>query len=196
MTHLLWDNPNGRTILWDVNPDGSFTVGATTAASPTTARASTVWKAVALATGPDGLSHVLFDNADGHTLLWNLDAATTEPADSGNPPRLGGSPPRPRPAPTACSRTTARLSTLWHAQALSVGQDNLPRILWTNPDGRTILWNVNPRRLVHRSPATTPRCWTANGQGGFTAVALATGGTTGATSRGITRTARRSCGTS
>ena len=35
-------------------------------------------------------------------------------------------------------------STPWSATALATGPDNFSRLLWTNPDGRVILWTVDP----------------------------------------------------
>ena len=123
-THLLWNNPDGRVMLWSVAPDGSHTentFGPYTDGSP-----GTPWQAAALATGPDGKSHILWTNPDGRVILWTVD-------DAGNftyqvyGPYTDGSP-----------------GTPWSAKALSVGADNLVHILWTNPDGRVILWNVDP----------------------------------------------------
>ena len=122
-THILWNNPDGRVILWSIAPDGSVTFhafGPYTDGSP-----NTPWSAKALATGPDGKSHLLWTNPDGHVILWTVD-------DSGNftdaiyGPYTDGTP-----------------STPWSAKALSVGVDNLVHILWTNPDGKVILWNVD-----------------------------------------------------
>ena len=194
VTHVLWDNPNGRTILWDVNGDGTFTVAGNYGGFSDAGTARTVWKAVALASGPDGLSHVLFDNADAHTLLWNLDAADDQPADSGSPSSAA-------PSSTSTSSSYGTFSddgsgnTIWHAQALSVGQDNVPHLLWTNPDGRTILWNVASDGTFtitgNYGPLLDPAGRAASGRGAWRRAL-----TTGATSRGTTRTGRPTCGTS
>ena len=178
-THILWDNPNGRTILWDVatsdvtrNPGTDpFTVRGNYDGFSDDGTANTVWKAVALANGIDSRSHILWTNPDRHTLLWNLDGSDAAPANPTNTP----------PASGASSATTydvfnddGTLNTLWSARALSVGEDNLPRILWNNPDGRTILWNVNSDGTFvitgNYDPLLDP-----SGSAGFTAVALATG---------------------
>ena len=70
-THLLWSNTDHRAMFWNVNPDGSFTVaagyGPYTDGSP-----SALWTATALATGPDGVSHILWNNADHRVMLWNV----------------------------------------------------------------------------------------------------------------------------
>ena len=122
-THVLWNNTDGRVILWSTAQDGSLTYhvfGPYTDGSP-----STPWSAKALATGPDGKSHILWTNPDGRVILWTVD-------DSGSftyaayGPYTDGSP-----------------STPWSAKALSVGADNVVHLLWTNPDHRVILWNVD-----------------------------------------------------
>ena len=176
--HVLWDNPNGRTILWDVNPaDGSRNAGAFTVRMnyggfSDDGTANTVWKAVALASGPDGLNHILFNNADNHTLLWNLDNGDDQPVGSGNP--------------ATASQTTSSTfstygtfsddgsgSTIWKARALSVGPDNVPHLLWNNPDGRTIFWRINRDGSFGIVDNFGPAVDGA-GAGGFTAVGLAT----------------------
>ena len=122
-THLLWNNPDGRVILWSIAADGSFTYhifGPYSDGAP-----NTPWYAAALATGPDGLSHILWTNPDGRVILWTV-------SDSGSftyalyGPYTDGSP-----------------STPWSATALSVGPDNMTHILWNNPDHRVFLWNVD-----------------------------------------------------
>ena len=171
--HILWTNPNGRTILWDVSPfTGRYTVVGNYDGFSDDGTGRTVWKAVALATGPDNQNHVLFNNADGHTLIWNLDNNDDQPVGSGAPS-------------TASPNTSSTFSTygvfsddgtantLWTARAISVGPDNVPHLLWNNPDGRTILWNVNRDGsfgiVSNTAPVQDPA-----GQVGFTAVALAT----------------------
>ena len=137
--------------------------------------AGTVWKGVSLTSGSDGLNHILFNSADGRTLLWNLDSANDQPAGSGNPSTASSSGSNTSTAYSyGVFSDDGTASTLWHAQAVSVGQDNLPRILWNNPDGRTILWNVNSDGTFVITGNYDPLLDPA-GQGGFTAVALATG---------------------
>ena len=173
LTHLLWDNPNGRTILWDVNPDGTFAVAADYGGFSDDGTAGTTWKAVALASDASGLNSVLWNNPDGRTLLWGLDGADDQPAGSGSPATAV-----PGSASTAYSygvfSDDGTANTLWHARAVSVGQDDLPRLLWTNPDGRTILWSVNADGTFVITGNYAPLLDPA-GRGGFTAVALATG---------------------
>ena len=124
-THLLWNNTDGRVILWSIAPDGAFTEN--TFGPYTDGTPNTPWTAKAVATGPDGKSHLLWTNPNGRVILWSVD-------DSGNfTYQVYG--------PYTDDGTAA---TPWSAVALSVGADNLVHLLWTNPDGRVILWNVDP----------------------------------------------------
>ena len=124
-THLLWNNPDGRVILWSIAPDGAFTEN-TFGPYTDDGTPRTPWTAKAVATGPDGKSHILWTNPDGRVILWTVD-------DSGNfTYQVYG--------PYTDDGTAA---TPWSAVALSVGADNLVHLLWTNPDGRVILWNVD-----------------------------------------------------
>ena len=123
-THLLWNNTDGRVILWSLAADGSFTYhlfGPYTDGS-----ASTPWHASALATGPDGKSHLLWTNPDGRVILWTVD-------DSGSFSYAVYGP----------YTDDGTAATPWSAKALSVGPDNILHILWTNPNGRVILWAVD-----------------------------------------------------
>ena len=122
-THLLWDNGDGRSLLWTVNADGTFTIpaayGPYTDGSP-----NTPWTARAVATGPDGLSHLLWTNPDGRAALWTVKGDGTF-------------------TPTFYGPYTDN-GQLWKAVAVSVGGDNVPHLLWTNPDGKALLWNIHP----------------------------------------------------
>ena len=122
-THVLWNNSDGKVMLWSIAQDGTHTqntFGPYTDGSP-----NTPWHAAALATGPDGKSHILWNNPDGHVILWTVD-------DNGGFTYAAYGP-----------YTDGAPNTPWSAKALSVGADNLVHLLWTNPDGRVILWNVD-----------------------------------------------------
>lgn len=72
-THVLWNNPDGKVMLWNVAQDGSHTLntfGPYDDGSP-----NTPWHAAALATGPDGLSHILWTDPDGRVILWTVSDA-------------------------------------------------------------------------------------------------------------------------
>jgi len=122
-THLLWNNSDGRVMLWNVAPDGSFTLngfGPYTDGAP-----NNKWSATALATGKDGLSHILWNNTDGRVMLWTVD-------DAGNFTLAGYGP-----------YTDNAPQNKWSATAVSVGPDNIVHLLWNNTDGRVMLWNVD-----------------------------------------------------
>ena len=121
-THLLWNNSDGRVMLWSIAADGSFTVngfGPYTDGAP-----QNKWSATAVATGPDGKSHLLWNNTDGRVMLWTVD-------DSGSFTLAGYGP-----------YTDGAPQNVWHAAAVSVGLDNGVHLLWSNTDGRAMLWNV------------------------------------------------------
>ena len=122
-THLLWNNTDGRVMLWSVALDGSFTLNGF---GPYTDNApGNVWHATAVATGPDGLSHLLWNNTDGRVMLWTVD-------DSGNFTLAGYGP-----------YTDNAPNNKWSATAVSVGPDNVVHLLWNNTDHRVMLWNVD-----------------------------------------------------
>lgn len=122
LPHLLWNNPNGRAVLWDGHADGSYSDHGQY--GPYTDGGGT-WKTVALSVGADNLAHLLWDNPDGRAVLWNGKADGTY-SDRGQygPYTDGGG--------------------TWKATAVSVGPDNLPHLLWNSPGGRAVLWDGKP----------------------------------------------------
>ena len=122
VSHILWNNPDGRTTLWYVNPDSSY--GLIGAYGPYSDSGG-VWKAKSLSVGSDDAAHILWDNPDGRATLWYVNPDTTYGLVGAYGPYKdsGG---------------------VWSAQALATGPNGVSRILWTNPDGRTTLWFVNP----------------------------------------------------
>ena len=150
VAHILWRNPDGQATLWQVNADSSFSPGPSY--GPYTDGGGT-WQATALATGPDGVSRILWRNPDGQATLWRVNADRSfSPGPSYGPYSDGGG--------------------LWQAAACSVGPDNVAHILWRNPDGRATLWQVNADGSFGISPSYGP--YTDAG-GTWQAVALATG---------------------
>ena len=119
-THLLWDTADGRASLWTIDIQGNVAV------SPTYGPYSG-WKATALATGPDGHSHLLWAHpADGTYSVWDI----TDPAHPNILPTYGP-------------------YTGWSATALTVGSDGVDRLLWNDSQpayfgkdspGPTSLW--------------------------------------------------------
>ena len=152
-THVLWNNPDGRVLLWNVSSDGSRT--ASTYGPYDDGAPNSRWHAAALATGPDGLSHLLWTNPDGRVILWTVDEAGAV-TDGVYGPYTDGSP-----------------NTPWSAKALSVGADGLVHLLWTNPDGRVILWNVD--KAFHPTLAIFGPYTDGSAGTPWTATALATG---------------------
>ncbi len=122
--HLLWNNTDGRVMLWNVAPDFTFTLAGY---GPYTDNApSNLWSATALSTGPDGVSHILWNNTDHRVMLWNVDSSFNFNL-TGYGPYTDGAP-----------------GNLWSGVGLSVGPDNIQHILWTNTDHRAMFWDVNP----------------------------------------------------
>ena len=156
-THLLWNNTDGRVMLWSVAADGTFTLNGF---GPYTDNApGNVWHATALATGADGLSHLLWNNTDGRVMLWTVD-------DAGNFTLAGYGP-----------YTDNAPNNKWKAVGVSVGPDNLVHLLWSNTDGRAMLWNVDQSfnfTLAGYGPYTDSSVSSDPGNL-WTATALATG---------------------
>ena len=121
-THLLWNNTDGRVMLWSIAADGTFTLngfGPYTDGAP-----QNKWTATAVATGADGVSHLLWNNTDGRVMLWTVD-------DAGNFTLAGYGP-----------YTDGAAQNKWSATAVSVGPGNAVHLLWSNTDHRAMLWNV------------------------------------------------------
>ena len=121
--HLLWSNTDHRAMLWNVASDFTFTLagfGPYTDGAP-----QNLWNATALATGPDGVSHILWNNTDNRVMLWdvNTDFSFTL---VGFGPYTDGAP-----------------QNLWSAVGVSVGPDNVQHLLWSNTDRRAMFWDVN-----------------------------------------------------
>ena len=84
-----------------------------------------------MATGTDGVSHLLWNNTDGRVMLWTVD-------DSGNFSLAGYGP-----------YTDNAPQNKWSAVGVSVGPDNTVHLLWSNTDHRAMLWNVALRLHLH-----------------------------------------------
>ena len=135
-THLLWNNSDARVMLWSVAQDGSFTLNGF---GPYTDNApGNVWHATAVATGADGVSHLLWNNTDGRVMLWTVD-------DSGSFTLAGYGP-----------YTDNAPQNKWSAVGVSVGPDNVVHLLWSNTDHRAMLWNVASDFHLHPWPGTAP----------------------------------------
>ena len=123
-THLLWNNADGRVMLWSVAQDGSFTVHGFGPYADNAPLQVHTWSATALATGADGRSYVLWNNTDGRVMLWTMDDAGSVSDAAYFDPYTDNAP-----------------QNKWSATAVSVGPDNVVHLLWNNTDGRVMLWN-------------------------------------------------------
>ena len=118
-TRLLWRAADGRACVAAVGPDGI----------PQDVRfygPCPGWTATAVATGPDGATHLLWNAADGRVRLWNL--SDPDPAATGFSygPYGEGADPRH-----------------WAAAGLAVGPDGVVHLLWDHPSGRAALWALD-----------------------------------------------------
>ena len=136
-THLLWDHPDGRAMLWNVNADDTFSViggyGPYTDAGDFDPFGSTaVWHATALANAPDGSFRLLWNHPNGRVMLWDV-------SNAGAFVSLGGYGPYTDSTDAGVAGNTA----LWKAVAVQVGVYGQTNLLWNHPDGRSMLWTVD-----------------------------------------------------
>ena len=132
MNHILWNNSDGRVMLWTVDNDGSFTLagyGPYTDDSVGNDPSVNHWHATAVSVGPDNITHLLWNNTDHRVMLWNVDSAFHF--------TLAGY------GPYTDNLVSSDPGNLWSATALATGPDNVSRIAWNNSDGRVMLWNVD-----------------------------------------------------
>ena len=114
-------------MLWNVAPDFTFTLagyGPYTDAS-VSSDPGNLWSATALATGPDNLSRIVWNNVDGRVMLWDVDSSFNFSL-AGYGPYTDGAP-----------------QNKWSAAGVSVGPDNVTHLLWSNTDRRAMFWNVD-----------------------------------------------------
>jgi uncharacterized repeat protein (TIGR03803 family) len=132
-THLLWNNVDGRVMLWNV--DAQANILSVTGYGPYTDTfvnnsPSNVWHATALATAPDGSSRILWNNADHRVALWNVDS-------QGNVLGIQGY------GPYTDTFVSPDPSNLWNAVGVSVGPDDVTHLLWSNVDHRMMFWDLD-----------------------------------------------------
>lgn len=120
VSHVLWNNPNGKVMLSNVDATGGYSVAAIYAAA-NDGVPNTPWSATALSVGTDGIIHIVWNNADGKVVFWNVDSAGnfTIPGVYG-------------PFPAG-----------WKALAVSTDANNLSHLLWGRPDFSVSQWDVN-----------------------------------------------------
>ena len=125
VSHLLWNDPEGEAVLWNVQDDGSLKVlasfGPYTDGSP-----QNLWRATGLSVGPDGVMHLLWDNTNHRAAFWNV-------TQDGSASVLAGYGPY----------TDDTAQHVWDAAGISTGPDNVSHLLWINKDGRAAFWNVS-----------------------------------------------------
>ena len=142
-THLLWNDDDGRVMLWCLDEQGNL-LGYAGYGPYTDGAPQNTWRAVSVSTGPDGTPHVLWDNADHRAALWNV-ASDFSFTVAGYGPYTDDSQPNPA-------------GNLWDGTAVSVGPDGLQHVLWSNTDRRAMLWSVdggfNPTVLGGYGPYT------------------------------------------
>lgn len=179
-SHVLWNNTDGRMVVWTLNPDGSK------AAQSPFYGPFPGWTAQSLSVDAQGTSHILWTNSDGRVIVWMLgaDGAQTQT------PYYGPFPGWTTRAVSVGPDNTTRLLWNnsdgrmivwmlgadgtqtqtpfygpfpgWKAQAVSVGPDNTTRILWDNADGRVIVWGLSPQGTQTQTPFYGPfPGWTA-----------------------------------
>lgn len=137
LTHLLWDHPDGRAMLWNVNSDDTFSViggyGPYTDSGDVGIPGNTAaWHVTTLASAPDGSLRLLWNHPDGRVMLWNVSGA-------GTPVSLGGYGPYTDSTDAGVPGNTA----LWKAVAVRVSADGDAHLLWDHPDGRAMVWDVD-----------------------------------------------------
>ena len=149
-THILWHSPDGRATVWTVNADNSFS---TSRAYGPYVDADGIWQAVALATGPDGVSRLLWRSPDGRATVWRVNADNSFSTSQAYGPYVDA-------------------DGIWQATAISVGPDNIAHLLWHSPDGRATVWRINADNSFSTSQSYGPY---VDANGIWQAVALATG---------------------
>ena len=165
-THLLWNNADGRVMLWSVAGDGTFTPHGFGPYADNAPLKTHKWSATALATGPDGRSYVLWNNTDGRVMVWTVDDA-------------GGVSGAAYFGPYTDTSVNSSPTNLWSAAAISVGPDNAVHLLWNNTDNRVMLWNGGTDEssftLAGYGPYTDDRVGGGQSYNPWRATALATG---------------------
>ncbi len=154
LTHLLWDHPDGRAMLWNVSSNNTFAVIGgygpyTDSSDQGISGNAAVWHVTALANAPDGSFRLLWNHLDGRVMLWDV-------AASAGVLQIGGYGPYTDSTDAGVSGNTG----LWRAVAVQVSADGTSHLLWDHPDGRTMLWSVDssltPMAIAGYGPYTDP----------------------------------------
>lgn len=121
----MWKEPASECKAWTDTSLGTSCVAGNTG----------LWRSVAVQVSADGNSHLLWDHPDGRVMVWGVDSAYTIATLTGYGPYTN--------APIS--------SSLWQAIGLALTPANLPYVLWSNPDNRTVLWNLGADSTVNYS---------------------------------------------
>ena len=70
VSHLLWVNTNGRVALWNVYPNGTFSIVG--GYGPYYDGPGNLWYPKALTEGSDGITHILWANPNHRAMYWNV----------------------------------------------------------------------------------------------------------------------------
>ena len=169
VTHLLWNNVNGQVSLWNISKTGTFTHG--DYGPYRDGPKQTLWSAIGLSTGPDGVSHILWTNTGtGRMSTWSVKANFTLTSTYLYGPYTGWSPQSIATGPDGVTHIAwnnvngtvslwatdatggftyhyygpfvVSASDRWAVQGMSVGTDGIVHLLWDNVSGAMALWNV------------------------------------------------------
>lgn len=124
--HILWTNPDGREVLWNLDNQGHYSYASINGPYPDGA-GGPLYTPVSLATGADGVSHILWTTSAGKVILWNVNTDYSVTA-------FGVYGPFPASSPAGA---------IWTAVSVSASLNGSMRVLWANPNDGTILWSVN-----------------------------------------------------
>lgn len=149
LTHVLWDNTDGTASVWNMKADGSYTSrnfgpfagwtavaivddlpGIAPAAPPPTGAkpaAASGGSGAANQPPPAGMTHLLWDNADGSASIWDLGAGTAYTAHTFGP--FAG----------------------WTATGLVASPPGHVGVIWQNTSGQKSLWNLDLKSNTYKS---------------------------------------------
>ncbi len=125
MTDLLWQNADGRLVVWNMNGTTHTSTFALNGGLPVSA----AWTVAAVADfNGDGKPDILWRNSDGRLCVWNMNGAdhlNSLLMNNGN-----------------------AVNTAWRVAGVAdFNSDGSVDILWQHADGRLLVWYLN--RATH-----------------------------------------------